>query len=193
MKALLPLAAQGFISIQLPTGGRTYSYSTAFAELLSIAEARYGTRDLSYTPTGVEISQNDPQPSIWFPGGSRQLSIILSHHCINNTMHGLFQLAHETIHVLSPTGGAIANYLEEGLATLFADDMSHQYGWGFKTSNAKYLQARNLVEVLFHHDHDAIKKLRQHQPCLSPMTAQHILQVVPTLPIQVAQDLCVTF
>src|SRR5437763_183874 len=99
--------------------GFTWTLPSRLGALLNEAERLYGERDRSYTILGVEFGPGDPQ--IWFPGNRRHIVIQLADNALENTALAVYQLAHETIHLLSPTGTANAPVLEEGLATAFAE------------------------------------------------------------------------
>jgi hypothetical protein len=59
---------------------------------------------------------------IWYPGDRKHIVIQLSVNCLTDLPRACYQLAHECIHLLAPTGRQNANNLEEGLATLFSED-----------------------------------------------------------------------
>src|SRR5512133_1556486 len=92
----------GFSASPLQTGGYTWTLTTKLGALLSEAEALYGPRDPSWTPIGIEFSEDGPK--IWYPGNRRHISIMLSDKCRTDLKRAQFQLAHEAIHLLAPTG-----------------------------------------------------------------------------------------
>lgn len=98
----------------------TWTLASRMGHILRFAEARYGTRDRSWTLLGVEFTSRDT-PQVWYPtfdGIGDTIIIQLSRSAATDETRALFQLAHEVVHLLSPAGpGAQASVLEEGLAT----------------------------------------------------------------------------
>lgn len=172
--------------------GFSWSYASAFGELLARAEESFGPRDPSYTPLGIEISDAEA-PQIWFPGNRKFLAIQLSREAASDWRRGLFQLAHETVHVLAPTGGARAPNIEEGLATLFSDEFSAWAGWGVITGDPRYLAAKKDVSTLMAIDRDAVRRIRLVEPSFARWTPEHILANYPAVPVDVATRLCQPF
>ena len=69
--------AVGFCSDLLRDGsGFTWTWTTPLGKFLAEAERRYGPRDPSYTPIGIEFRGDFPQA--WYPGKVRHVSILLS-------------------------------------------------------------------------------------------------------------------
>src|SRR4051794_16752903 len=82
----------------------------------------------------------------------------------------IFQLAHESIHLLAPTGGQNAPVIEEGLATAFSHEMSPRYG-GYNISTLpQYLMAERYLQQFLSIDPDGIGKIRNQQPCFAKIT-----------------------
>jgi len=94
------------IFISHPTScGYSWTITSKLGHILRTAEERYGKRDHSYTILGVEFSQDGPQ--IWYPGNCKNIIIQISMNCIDDINRAVFQVAHEAIHCLSPTGEKI--------------------------------------------------------------------------------------
>ena len=92
-------------------------------DMLTIAEHMFGPRDLSYIIVGIEFV--DDGPYIWYPlvpGKKDNTDIIirLSSPAAQNMAQAYFQMAHETVHLLSPSRGQNATNLEEGVACFFS-------------------------------------------------------------------------
>jgi Zn-dependent peptidase ImmA (M78 family) len=122
--------AIGFCCDELPGGvGYTYTLTTKLGVLLFEAETRFGQRNRDWTLLGIEFSGDVPQ--VWYPGNRHYISIILSDDARTNPHRALFQLAHEVIHVLAPTGGRCSLMIEEGLATFFSMEISARYQLNF--------------------------------------------------------------
>lgn len=131
-------AAIGFVA-QRTDGGWTYTLTSILGSLLAEAENRYGERDRAYTILGVEFGGEIP--NTWYPGDRKQVSVKLSLEARDRPHQAVFQLAHEVIHLLSPTGKTGTNVFEEGLATLFADEMAPKWGSSWYTGDETYLRA----------------------------------------------------
>jgi hypothetical protein len=88
--------------------------------LLAEAERRFGPRDKSWTILGVDFGGSSP--NIWYPSsGDKMVVVKLSDNASLDPNRALFQLSHEVIHLLSPSGGKMAPALEEGPATHFSE------------------------------------------------------------------------
>lgn len=188
---ILPIEARGFAGVQIP-GGYSWTITSAFGELLQVAEQRYGSRDRSWTPIGIEF--HGDRPMVWYPrahDGRRQISIILSNNARLNITSALYELAHEVIHVLSPTGGRDAPVIEEGLATKFALEVSAlNPPAAVLPPGSPYAPALAAVEQLLAHEADAIRQLRRREPEFRSMTAEIILDTYPDFDAAVARRLC---
>jgi hypothetical protein len=152
--------------------------------MLSEAEELYGHRDMNWTPIGVEFFACSV-PHIWFPGNRNHVAIRLTLSALNDLDEALWQLAHETVHILGPVERGKANNLEEGVATRFALNITHYRDKSrvaiFRqvVQQARYRSALQDCEALLQIDSDIIKKLRKQQPYLSRITAKQILDVLP--------------
>lgn len=181
----------GFTGQQIP-GGYSWTLTSAFGELLQIAEQRYGPRDRSWTPIGIEF--HGDRPMVWYPSphdGRQQISIILSNNARLNIASALYELAHEVIHVLAPTGARNAPVIEEGLATKFALEVSrHNPPAAVLPPNSPYAPALEAVELLLAHDADAIRQIRLREPSFRSLTAEIILAAFPNFDGDVARQLC---
>jgi hypothetical protein len=112
-----------FTSTPTPNGG-TWTLTTYFGQMLSEAEELYGHRDLNWTPIGVEFF-DCTVPHIWFPGNRNHVAIRLTLSALYDLSEALWQLAHETVHILGPVERGKVNNLEEGVATHFALNITH--------------------------------------------------------------------
>ena len=98
--------------------GYTWTLVSRLGEMLYTAEELFGPRDQSYTILGVEFVDDGPQ--IWYPGNCKHIIIQLNPLAATDMSRACYQMAHETIHLLAPTGGQNANNFEEGVACYFA-------------------------------------------------------------------------
>jgi hypothetical protein len=161
-------------------GGFTWSLASRLGHMLRIAEERYGERDRSYTPLGVEFSPNGPQ--IWYPGNDGGVVIQLGLACLDDPGRAHYQLAHECVHLLSPSGSLSGTVLEEGLATRFSQDYVREHlGLDWGPSDPRYVEARDLVGVLLDADVNSVKKLREKQRAISSVRAEDIRAAYPDL------------
>jgi hypothetical protein len=179
---------------QPTSDGHSWTIMTKFGHILRTAEERYGERDKSYTLLGVEITNNG-NPQIWYPGNCRNVCIQITEDCLSDLNRAVFQVAHETIHCLCPTGGQNANVLEEGLANLFSIEYCAENGHGknWTSNKQEYTNASNLVTELLEFDNDIIKKLRAIQPILSLIDKKVILEINPNIPEELADALTEKF
>jgi len=184
-----------------PSGNRyTWTLASLLGHMLFLAESRFGPRDRCYTILGVEFV--DDGPRCWFPDNCRNIVIQLGSQCLREPDRACFQLAHESIHLLSPTGGRNANMLEEGLATHFqtwymanhdpTDWPRSENDWSNPACQS-YQQAKDLVEQMLKLNPDAIKALRDAQPTLCQICETAIVKVCPGIPPNVASKLAAKF
>lgn len=110
-------------------------------------------------------------------------------------MRSCYQLAHESIHLLSPTGSKAATVLEEGLATHFSAYYMREKMAAPKwhSSMKCYAEAQVMTEELLKIDPDAIKRLRVEQPTISAMSANLLLRFYPALIVYLAERLTKRF
>lgn len=160
--------------------GFSWSLASRLGHMLRTAEERYGERDSSYTPLGVEFSPAGPQ--VWYPGNDRRVVIQLSLECLSDSGRAHYQLAHECIHLLSPSGSLGGTVLEEGLATCFSQDYVRKHlGLDWSPGDTRYVEARDLMRVLLDVDASSIKKLRKKQRSISSIGAQDIVSAYPAV------------
>ena len=179
----------------MPTGGYTYTLASRVGEILNIIEIQYGDCKGEYTFLGVEFSDNGPQT--WFPKIEQNKYIIiqLGKSAMNDEKRALFQLSHECVHLLDPTGiPNNASVLEEGAAVY----LQHQYtekvfGSSMETGSAKYDAAFSLVKDLIDINGDAILTLRTVAGEFGSVTEKHIADLCPTYKKSDAQALVMKF
>jgi hypothetical protein len=186
-----------FTSMPIPNGS-TWTLTTYFGQMLSEAEELYGHRDLNWTPIGVEFF-DCTVPHIWFPGNRNQVAIRLTLSASNDLNEALWQLAHETVHILGPVGTGNANNLEEGVATHFALNVSHYTDksrvplFRQNLEQTPYHSALQDCEALLQMDPGIINELRKQQPYLSLITAKQMLDVLPSCDRALAERLASRF
>lgn len=113
-----PVCINGNIQDQTLLSGDRYNISPRLRDMLNLAEELFGQRDPSYSVSHIETSHEIPQ--IMFSNEDpKSIYIRIFTDPAENMSQVLYQLAHETVHLLAPVRG-IANNLEEGVATYFA-------------------------------------------------------------------------
>jgi hypothetical protein len=159
---------------------------------LSIAEEYYGPRDRSYTILGVEFSNDNPR--IWYPGNCGNVVVQLGPVCATDMSRACFQLAHEAIHLLSPSGSSTTTVLDEGLAEYFSVRyVREEFNANWHSDIASYLIAGSLTEQLLAIDSGIIRAIRQLQPALHLVTAPDIHATHPDVPPELAVALTQPF
>ncbi len=187
-----PKEALGLCTERLPSNdGYTYTLTTLLGVFLREAESRYGPRDRAWTPLGIEFYGDIPH--LWFPGNCGNVSIMLTDTARLDQRQAIFQLAHETVHLLAPTGGAHASVFEEGLATLFSHEMSPLHGGYNISTHALYLLAEAQARQFLAIDPDGVRKIRSVQPSFQEFTPEMICEFCPSVPISLAESLCQPF
>lgn len=172
--------------------GYSWTLVSCLADMLEKSAEIYGPRDMTYTVLGIEFEENGPQ--IWYPFSSKYVAIQLSLNASIDLIAGCYELAHESVHLLSPLGERGASVLEEGLATKFSVDyVKSEFGYEKKIVIPSYQEAHNLVSKLLELDEFAIKKLRQHEFVISKFTPGLLIEHYPELDQDVAEKLCSKF
>ena len=184
--------AIGFCCEPFPDGdGWTWTLTTRLGNLLREAEERYGQRDLIWTPIGIEFGGEIPH--VWYPGNSKTVSIMLTESARNDPRRAIFQLAHEIVHLLAPTGGRKAPVIEEGIATIFSYEVAERFGPAYGTPSRPYFYSRLLTEQLLTMYPKAIKILRTEKLSFCEFTPTFVQKMLPNVPDNLAADLCEPF
>jgi len=174
------------------TTGYTWTIASRISDALHKAETLYGPRDTSYFFAGFEFGPTNPR--VWYPGDRKHIVIQLSSIARVSFPHAIYQLAHEVVHLLAPSGGRNANVLEEGLATHFSEIyLQEAANIVIHPGIPSYAVARDLLRQLLSIDGDAIRKLRQREPKFYLMTADLITAVIPGVPKKLAEQLAAPF
>jgi hypothetical protein len=165
--------------------GYSWTLAAVLGEMLQFAEEKFGPRDQSYTLLGIDFASDGGKT--WTPGNCRHIIIHLDYDDLRDRKGAYLSLAHECIHLLSPTGKRDANVLEEGLAVYFQQwYMNWCFGegwWSESPSNApNYAEALAYASELLALSPDIIKELRKRQPVISRITAEMIRQHCPAAP-----------
>jgi len=171
--------------------GYTWTLTSLLSKFLVEAERRYGPRDPSYTPLGIEFCRDGPM--VWYPGDRRHISIMLSESASTDPARAIFQLAHEVVHLLSPTGVRNAPIFEEGLATLFADEMAAAEGSWLRNEDIHYNNAAVKVRQFIEQNPDGVRSIRMEEPSFTKFTPDLILRICPQTSEELANSLCLPF
>lgn len=149
--------------------GYTWTLASRLGALMVEAQKQFGVRDKEWTLLGVDFTK-DQAPSIWYPfsgDDQKMIGILITQQAANNEKEAIFQLAHEVIHTLSPTGPNNSSLVfEEGLASHFSVHAPRKLGISIAPdyfASGKYRSAYQEVEKLYAIYPDAserIKKLR---------------------------------
>jgi hypothetical protein len=173
-------------------GGYTWTLPSRLGDMLRLAEERYGPRDLNYAILGIEFGGDIPH--IWFPGNCHHVIVQIARYCINNLQHAYYQLAHECIHLLSPTGNANTIVLEEGLATHFsAAYMQEQFQSNWYPGPGPYHDACLRVQQLLAVDPTIIRTVRQQQATIAEISVADLRAANPNVGEELANTLTQPF
>ncbi len=161
--------------------GYTWTLASRLGEMLQMAEGLFGQRDSSYTILGVEFIVGIPQ--IWYPGNCKHIIIQLNQNAATNMLQACYQMAHETVHLLSPTGGNHANNFEEGVACYFAayylKNKLNAPNW--EPTLQSYKQALALIAPRLDEDIYCVRRLRERQSSFSKISREQISTEFPNL------------
>jgi hypothetical protein len=184
------LLADGFVSQPLPDGAATFTLTTYLGRFLREAEELAGPRDRSWTILGVEFFGWEA-PHTWYPENCGNITIRLTRDVAREPARAIFQLAHEVVHLISPSGRQNqAPNLEEGFASIFAHETAERYA-DFKCAiGDQYRAAHEDVSTLFTMNRLAIKEIRRLEPRLWMVTPEIVARAVPGIDAQLAARLC---
>lgn len=147
-------------------------------ELLDVAQGLLGTRDLT---------KRIHQPS-FHPNGPRLLNTPnldgayaeLSPNAAGYWPTTVYEMAHETIHMLNPTV-SYTNCLEEGVAVAFSEYALALYGLPhFRTTFETYRRALELVSDLPGGPFEFAKRARVASGALNKVTLQQLTRLAPS-------------
>jgi len=172
--------------------GYSWTLASRLGDMLQRAQEQFGPRDNSYTPIGFEFTADGPR--VWYPGDCRNVLIQINSACANDLPQACYQLAQECIHLLAPTSGSHANYLEEGLSIVFATRyVAENFNFPMTQPNPKYAEAAQLVQSLLATDAAAVRKVREIQPAFPQITLANLLQTCPACPTDLGVRLLAPF
>lgn len=173
------------------------NYASRFIQEM---EKRYGSRDRSWTYVGVDFS--DEVPYVWYPGNKetpprKHIAISLSAEAFSDRQRTVYQLAHECVHLLAPVEDGDAPVIEEGLATVFSEDMIEYWCDNTNkqayTEDKRYVNAAARVRELLALAPDAIPRLRAVEPAFNQMTADTFTRAGLNVPPALVAALLASF
>lgn len=179
--------AQNNINRLLPvaqplSGGNGYTWTLPFrlGEMLHMAEELFGPRDHSYTILAIEFVPDGPY--IWYPL-NHYITIRLSDSAATDMSRACYQMAHETVHLLAPSGGQNANNFEEGVACYFASYYMkrklNETAWS--PTLPSYKRVLEVIEARLDQDIYCVRRLREYQPSFRHMSKEAISKEFPKL------------
>lgn len=175
--------------------GYTWTLTSRLGDMLFHAEKMFGERDKSFTLLGIEFMETGPR--IWYPKDNKNIVIQLTPDALNSEAIAYYQLAHECVHLLSPSGKANANVLEEGVAVWFSwwylKHTLNVDGEEFTKFAKNYYTAGLLVEKALEGNPDFFKEARALRPEIWEITAREIHALCPGLEEAEAETLAMPF
>lgn len=170
------------VAQRLPTNdGYTWTLASRLGDMLHAAQELFGVRDVSYTILGIEFVQDNPR--IWYPGNRRNIVVQLDPLAATDMSQACYQLAHETVHLLAPSGDNQGINFEEGVACYFAAYyMRTQFGQpAWRPTLPSYIRALSFVTPRLDADIQCIRRLRSQQPSFSQIHRDDLVREFPSL------------
>ena len=175
------------------------------SQFLADIEHLLGSRDRSFSVTGIDIDQTPGNaPRLWFPDSgippgdtqrrSRHIVIRLSQAALTDWNRARWQLAHECVHLLDPwnpkVDGRPTIWLEEGLATWYQNTRVPEAEF----HDGSYAVAEDLVGPLIEELTNAVKSIRLEQQFrVGEITPDILRAYCPGLGEDLLQKLCQPF
>lgn len=155
--------------------------------LLKDAELKLGNKAKEVIICQPCFDSELSQPQIFYYGNG--IGARLTERASCDWQLTVFQLAHETIHLLKSRDYRDSNFLEEGIAVLFSLYACQNQ---INVSLEKYERALSLVNN-FNNPYEAAKKIRQKYVELSEVKQDELLSMFPSMDIEIAKILCTKF
>ena len=153
--------------------------------MLEMAEDLFGRRDRWYRCVGIEFHDANPQLKYLSRPDGDGLNIIirLSQSAAQNMSQTCFEMAHETVHLLAPTGSQNVTNLHEGVACFFSmyymKTILNEPKWCY--TKERHRRVLELVTPRLKEDRYCIKGLRGRQRWFQRMRKEDIHEVIPKL------------
>jgi hypothetical protein len=168
-----------------------WTIASRVADALAVAESRFGPRDGTFRLLGYIFDGKIPR--LGTDLAQKTLLLLLADYTEQDFNQAIYQLSHEVVHMLAPVGSGRPTYLEEGLATLFSEQYTHQAtGLMYGSPIPSYTVARDAVRK-FMADDQTMRALRAIQPTFSAVTPAMLKAANAGCADDVAILLCSTF
>lgn len=146
------------------------------APILKAAEQHFGPRFSGYRYMGIGFHAH--APCIAFPKAN-QVKVFLDQHARKDLATAFFQLAHESVHLLSPVRKNQVSVLEEGLAVWFSKQVLASYGFSHFPleriiQSTRYATPFSLATQLLSIDPQIIRSIRKTEPIISKININHL-------------------
>lgn len=146
---------------------------------------------------GVRFDPKANQPCLWYPYGLQGVVMVnLDRNATTSIEFSRFQLAHEMVHCINPSGGNSANVLEEGMAAWFQQSYATKKLKGFvQLGDKKYIEARKLFNKFVKKSKVAnpIARIRKVEPYLHKVTHETFVATGIALPADLEEVLLSKF
>ena len=160
-------------------------------------EKRFGPAVDEWALGGVAFDIAEEQPCLFYPYSRPWMVIIkLVGPALKNIDFARFQLAHELVHCINPSGGNLANVLEEGMAACFQQSYATRMLKGrVRLGDAKYISARKLFNQFVKKSKvpHTIVRLRSVEPYLHKITHETFATAGITLSPELEKSLLMKF
>jgi hypothetical protein len=173
-----------FYAKPLPArNGYTWTLPSRLGEMLVEIESLYGKRDPNWSVLGIEFSEDGPQ--CWYPGNTNNVLIQLSNKVEDNLAGACYELSHEAVHLLSPTGKRDENVLEEGLAVYYAKKyIADNFPLYQPIKIESYNEAFSLVKKFLDINPCIIKEVRKEVSTISKIKENILRKYIPSISIE---------
>ena len=146
-------------------------------ELLATAESLLGPREASKT-IGPPQFTDDDFPKLWNTPGQEGAYVKLSRNGQNCWPAVVFEMSHETVHLLNPIPGNVNN-LEEGVAVAFSLHVQSSYRISQPVKLPSYRNALQLFCALPGAPFEAAARVRRQAGSLNAATRQCLAELFP--------------
>lgn len=129
-------------------------------------ESMFGPATNEWELKGIVFKDEDSSPCIFFPKDTPGAVMIhLTANAVHNIEYAKFQLAHEIVHCLSPSGTSSTNVFEEGMAAWYQQRLATlELDNRVQLGDKRYAAARILFNRMQKKCKDAVKSLRLIEP-----------------------------
>lgn len=118
---------------------------------------------------------------------------MLSADAAHEPNRAVWQLAHESVHLIAPNSGGPALVVEEGLASLFADEVAAEHNLGFQQDVPAYIEAAQSTGEWLKQYPGAVCRIRKKQPSFQQWSPALLLSSCEGMTVELASALCQPF